>query len=161
MTKPEKFILDATAGFRRMWMNKQHPNCVYLDERYECEPDIVGDFRDLRQFKDNHFKLIVFDPPHIIRTPLGDIGQIHDFGSLEPETWQSDLKKGFKELWRVLAPHGVLVFKWSTQQIPTSKLKQFFPAEPLFYQITTSKTRKKSHSHYQTLWFCFMKIPKE
>lgn len=46
----DKFILDATAGFRMMWFNKHHPNAIYLDQRPECEPDIVGDFRDLKQF---------------------------------------------------------------------------------------------------------------
>jgi len=156
----EKFILDATAGFRMMWSNKKHPNTVYLDERYECEPDIVGDFRELKQFTDETFRLIVFDPPHIIRgTQYNSTGMLNDFGCLQPETWQVDLQKAFKELWRVLKPFGVLIFKWSTQQISTAKLKKFFPAEPLFYQVTSNKRREKSHSDYQTLWFCFMKLP--
>jgi hypothetical protein len=64
MTEPDKFILDATAGFRMMWLNKKHPNTIYLDQRPECEPDIVGDFRDLKQFPDESFRLIVFDPQH-------------------------------------------------------------------------------------------------
>lgn len=41
----DKFILDATAGFRQMWFNKQHPNTVYLDQRPECEPDQIKTFR--------------------------------------------------------------------------------------------------------------------
>ena len=64
----EKFILDATAGFRMMWFDKKHPNCIYLDQRPECEPDIVGDFKNLSQFPNGMFKLIIFDPPFWIRS---------------------------------------------------------------------------------------------
>ena len=159
--KPEKFILDATAGFRMMWFNKKHPNCIYLDQRPECEPDIVGDFRDLKQFPDETFRLIIFDPPHIIRNSKNEIGMLSDFGALKPETWQDDLSKGFRELWQKLAPWGILILKWSTQQIPSHEILKLLCAHPLFYQVTSNKRREKSHSNYQTLWFTFMKIPKE
>ena len=62
----EKFILDATAGFRMMWFNKHHPNVTYLDQKPECEPDIIGDFRNLKDFADNSQRLIVFDPPPFV-----------------------------------------------------------------------------------------------
>lgn len=84
----DKFILDATAGYRMMWFNKQHPNCIYLDQRPECEPDIVGDFRDLKQFADENFRLIIFDPPHILETSVSHNSNIlRDFGFLRRETW--------------------------------------------------------------------------
>jgi len=53
-----KCILDVTASYRRMWMNKKHPNCIYLDQRSEVNPDVVADFRDLSLFDDETFKLI-------------------------------------------------------------------------------------------------------
>jgi ubiquinone/menaquinone biosynthesis C-methylase UbiE len=84
---------------------------------------------------------------------------LSDFGALQKETWQSDLKRGFAELFRVLKPNGFLIFKWSNQQISSDKLIALSPYEPLFYQVTSNKRREKSHSDYQTLWFCFMKIP--
>ena len=162
MNKPEKFILDATAGFRMMWFNKQHPNALYIDERKEVNPDIVADYRNMKDFADSSFQLIVWDPPHIIRKPYWDntAEMEKNFGWLNFETWQSDLKRGFAELWRCLKPNGVLIFKWSEYSATMKKVLKLFPIDPLFYQITAKKiTSKKKES--RTLWFCFMKIPEE
>jgi SAM-dependent methyltransferase len=161
----EKFILDATAGFRMMWFNKHHPNTIYLDQRPECEPDIVGDFRDLKQFKDETFRLIVFDPPHIITSNENlNSNMRRDFGVLRPDTWKGDLVKAFAGLWRVLAPYGILIFKWCSQYRPSSEILDAIPQKPLFYQIQANMDRivkNKKLSHVQTSWFCFMKIPEE
>ena len=167
--KPEKFILDATAGFRMMWFNKKHPNCIYLDQRPECEPDIVGDFRDLKQFPDETFRLIVFDPPHMIgngKKPSEE-EYIRKFGYLNPESWQRDLFKGFQELWKKLAPYGILLLKWSNAQIMSDRILALCSEKPLFYQITAAHPYGGKHNpnekgvKIRTLWFCFMKIPKE
>jgi hypothetical protein len=168
----EKFILDATAGFRMMWFDKKHPNCIYLDQRPECEPDIVGDFRDLKQFADETFRLIVFDPPFWLKhgsTEQNNMGK--NFGYLEPETWQVDLKQGIAELWRILRPFGILFGKWSTYQISAHEFLKLFPCRPLIYQVTAARQflprgHKKSYAAHveekvKTCWFCFMKIPKE
>ena len=162
----DKFILDATAGFRMMWFNKHHPNCIYLDQRPECAPDIVGDFRDLKQFPDETFRLIAFDPPHIVAGGLhGDSNLRREFGFLQKETWADDLRQGIKELWRVLKPYGILVFKWNTHQVSSEKLLALFPERPLFYQISMNKKNSyvngKRFREIQTLWFCFMKIPEK
>jgi len=160
-----KFILDATAGYRMMWFNKKHPNCIYLDQRPECEPDIVGDFRDLKEFPDETFKLIVWDPPHILRgsykSCISDMSK--NFGLLRPETWTWDLSKGFVELWRVLKQYGILIFKWSTSYISSAQILKLFPEKPLFYQVSSNKYKslKGKSKKSQTLWFCFMKIPEE
>jgi len=170
--KPEKFILDATAGFRMMWFNKHHPNTIYLDQRPECEPDIIGDFRDLKQFPDETFRLIIFDPPHIIvknKLTNQDSAMRRMFGVLEADTLEVDIKKAFLEFWRVLKPYGVLIFKWNTQYLPSDKLIKLAPESPLVYQISASIKRKDTPplaranygSQVKTLWFCFMKIPKE
>jgi len=135
----KKFILDATAGFRMMWVNKHHPNCIYLDQRPECEPDIVGDFRDLKQFKDETFRLVIFDPPHIIdkwqanpeKSPF-----VKRFGVLCAETWQSDLKKGLLECWRILQPYGILQFKWSTHDKKIDGVLKELPFKPLIAEET-------------------------
>ena len=158
MTK-KKFILDPTCGYKMMWFNKNHPNALYLDERKECNPDIVGDFRDLSQFADNSFKLIIWDPQNRINHKNEGISKtfLKSYGYLlNPETWQSDLKRGFDELWRILEPAGILIFKWSTHDIKAKKILSIFPVTPLFGQITTGHKKKKYSS--QTFWFCFMKI---
>ena len=102
----DKFILDACCGGRMMWFNKKHPNTLYIDIRkekagfikeipnFKINPDIIMDFRKLK-FKDNSFKLVVLDPPHLVRAGEGIFKK--KFGGLIPETWQDDLKRGFKE----------------------------------------------------------------
>jgi SAM-dependent methyltransferase len=160
----DKFILDATAGFRMMWFNKTHPNCIYLDERAECEPDIIGDFRDLKQFEDNKFRVIVFDPPHIIKSNgICNQNTLREFGYLQSETWQSDLKQAFSELWRVLAPYGVLLFKWNNCSSSSVEVLKLIPHKPLFYNVSAQKQKKISEKSstrkLRTMWFCFMKIP--
>lgn len=172
MTMPEdKFILDATAGFRMMWFNKHHPNTIYLDQRPECEPDIVGDFRDLKQFPDESFKLIIFDPPFWLRNgKTVNTSFMKSYGYLNPETWQVDLKKGIEECWRVLKPYGILFGKWSNYQISSPEFLKLFPCEPLIYQTTSARglvstkgQNRQAVSHLEekvkTMWFCFMKIP--
>jgi len=164
--KEDKFILDATAGFRMMWFNKHHPNCIYLDNRPECEPDIVGDFRDLKQFPDERFRLIVWDPPHLLKDKgIQPMNLERLFGVLRADTWRQDLKRGFKELWRILSPYGILIFKWTNYSIMSNEILELLDEEPLFYQISASRERKSRHGsrvrEVQTLWFCFMKIPKQ
>jgi len=157
MEKTDKFILDATAGFRMMWRNKHHPNCLYIDSRKEVNPDEIQDFRNL-PYPNKRFKLVLFDPPHIIQNARGNM--VRDFGALSPETWQSDLKKGFSECWRVLEDYGVLIFKWS--ELCHKKLRdleQFFPCEPLFTQKAKHVPDSRGRVS-KTFWCCFMKIPK-
>lgn len=73
-------ILDPCSGSRMMWFDKNDQRTLFGDIRYEehtlkdrnysrhleIHPDIKLDFRDL-PFPDNSFKIIVFDPPHLIR----------------------------------------------------------------------------------------------
>jgi SAM-dependent methyltransferase len=152
----EKLILDATAGNRMMWFNKNHPNALYIDERAEVNPDLVADNRHLPQFADESFSLIVFDPPHFIDSRRGEAFKTmalkDSFGALHAETWPSDITKTAKELWRILKPNGVLVFKWGDHDINYKRVIKLFPVEPLFGQITNKNKYSK------TLWFCFMKL---
>lgn len=179
----EKFILDATSGMRSMWFNKNNPYAIFLDrdddeaiyarrERYNRIRGMpgrrartnfkitttTGDFRHL-PYPDGRFKLVLFDPPH-----RSDMGKASIFGvryaQLQPETWPKDLKEAAYELWRVLMPYGVLIFKWSDSQIPFKSVLSLFPVKPFFGQIAggaKSKNGKPAH----TCWFCFVKVPKE
>jgi len=161
MTFENKIILDATAGFRMMWQNKKHPLTLFIDNRIECEPDIIADHKNLNWIPDGHFKLIVFDPPHIIQN--SDKGNlVRDYGRLSPKTWDIDLANGFKELWRVLTnDNGILIFKWS--ELCHKSLKQIlslFPVEPLFTQVSRVKTDKFNRESH-TYWCCFIKTKGE
>ena len=157
----EKFILDACCGGRMFWFEKHHPNALYIDIRkekniskhrpnFEVQPDQIMDFRKL-ELEDKSFKLVVWDPPHTRR--LRETSEFRKkYGSLDPETYPHDLAKGFKEIWRVLENHGVLIFKWNETEIPLKEILDLFPEKPLFGHTTN----KKNTTH----WLCFMKIPK-
>jgi hypothetical protein len=155
----DKFILDATAGFRMMWFNKHERHTIYLDKRPQCEPDIIGDYRNLNQFPDNSFKLIVFDPQHRREQDGYPEGFRVSYGELLPETWHSEFKKAFSEMWRVLQPFGILIFKWSTHKITKEEVLGCFFVDPLFGQTTVGHSHSSKGS--KTYWFCFMKIPEE
>lgn len=144
-TKPE--ILDACCGGRMWWWDKAHPLAVYMDVReaergsvgkitgrpewnpsWECKPDVCASFAAM-PFEDESFRLVVFDPPHIVREkqpPEGINGL--KYGALPPETEQDDLRRGFAECWRVLVPGGTLVFKWAG---PLDRVRPHFPAVPI------------------------------
>lgn len=150
-----KPILDACCGSRMFWFDRQNKDVIYLDNREEdailsdgrrlvVAPDIVGDFRAL-PFPNGRFKLVVFDPPHLVRVGKRS-WMFRKYGKLGAG-WRADLKQGFRECFRVLDDNGILIFKWSEQQIRLSEIKSLFPCEPLL-----GDRRSK------TLWLVFMKV---
>lgn len=156
-----KFILDACCGGRMFWYDKKHPNTLYIDNRnaeighidqrncqHSVNPDLLMDFRSM-DLPNEHFRLVVWDPPHM--KTLSETSILRKkYGCLNSETWQSDLKKGFSECWRVLRPYGILIFKWNEAEIRLKKVLDIFPERPLFGHPIMSKTK--------THWMCFMKI---
>ncbi len=159
----KKFILDACCGGRMFWFDKHHKNTLYIDNRirekghdqnrpnHSIKPDIQMDFTKL-DFPDKSFKLVVMDPPHIIGKP-DSFRMIKQYGCLIAETWQSDIKKGFDECWRVLEDYGTLIFKWNETSIKQDVVLKLLDKKPLFGHPNLSKI--------PTHWFCFMKIPKD
>lgn len=164
---PEE-ILDATAGGRSIWLpgQKYHDNALYIDKRerepgftgqpnrkFSIDPDEVQDFRDL-PYGDEEFNLVVFDPPHAMReNGMEDLkGYVtKSYGALNAETWQSDLQTGFEELWRVLKPGGVLVFKFADNAADFRDVLELAPRDPLFGTTT------KKNSECENRWFVFYK----
>jgi hypothetical protein len=153
----EKLILDACCGGRMFWFDKQNPLAVFCDNRtfsgelcdgrtFVVNPDVVADFTAL-PFDSNTFRLVVFDPPHILRG--GDSAwMVKKYGRL-PTEWESTIRKGFDECMRVLDTYGILVFKWCEIQIPLSKILQVVDVDPLFGH--------KSGRANKTHWLCFIK----
>jgi 23S rRNA G2069 N7-methylase RlmK/C1962 C5-methylase RlmI len=136
------------------WFDKQNENTVYMDKReyedtlcdgrkLEVKPDVIGDFRNI-PFPDKSFKLVVFDPPHLLR--IGENSWMaKKYGKLT-ESWPSDIKQGFDECMRVLDDNGVLVFKWNEEQISLKEILSAITYKPLF-----GDKRAKTH------WLVFMK----
>lgn len=156
-------ILDVCCGGKMFWFNKKHPDVLFLDKRtvnpvsvgkgrnarmFECQPDKIMDFTDLK-LKSNSFNLVVFDPPHFIRAGKKSYMAIK-YGVLNKETWKDELSKGFAECFRVLKPNGILVFKWNEYNIKLSEILKLTPTQPLFGH--PSGKMQKTH------WVCFMKI---
>lgn len=161
--KPEATVLDACCGSRMFWFNRQDDRCVFLDNRNErhelvdsssrggkrtlvIEPDELGDFRAM-PFKDGHFSLVIFDPPHLVKN--GKSGWLaKKYGKLS-DNWRSDIRRGFVECFRVLAPFGTLVFKWNENDIPVSEILALTDAKPLI----GNRCGKNAKSH----WIVFQK----
>lgn len=156
-------ILDACCGNRTIWFQKQQSNTCYIDIRqepkgyiksrlnFDVRPNIKMDFRALG-FRDNTFKLIVWDPPHL--KTLGKTSLMRKkYGCLNAQTYPFDIRQGFSELWRVLQEYGTLILKWNTTEITKKEILACIPEIPLFGHTTGSTSK--------TMWFCFHKIPKE
>ena len=161
----DKLILDPCSGSRMMWMDQKNPSVIFGDIRNETitvtdrshgkvdgtrticiEPDTLMDFRNL-PFEDNTFKLVSFDPPHLVRAgPKSWLAA--KYGKLS-DNWREDIAKGFRECLRVLEPHGTLIFKWNETQVKVKDVIELAPVPPLFGHISG----RKGLTH----WLVFMK----
>ena len=160
----QKFILDACCGGRMFWFDKHHPNVLYVDKfikpnghtsrrKNHCViPDIQCSFTSL-PFESESFKLVVFDPPHLITTKPSKLEIAKEYGYFLKNEWEHEIKAGFDECWRVLKKDGVLVFKWNEISISHKKVLEVIGREPLFGHPPPS--RVKTH------WFLFMKLEED
>ncbi len=154
-----KVILDACCGSRMFWFDKNNPNVIFQDIRSDeyilCDgsplhikPDHIGDFTKMT-FPDNNFRLVVFDPPHLIKLSQ-NTWMAQKYGTLFP-TWEQDIKEGFEECMRVLMPYGILIFKWNEAQVTINQVLKAIGKTPLFGHVTGK--------HGRTIWCAFMKFP--
>lgn len=118
--------------------------------KFEVSPDVVADFTNM-PYPDNHFSMVVFDPPHLKYTGSKkemDGWQMIKYGALLPG-WKTTLSKGFSECFRVLRPGGFLIFKWNETDIKVSEVLKLTAQKPIFGHISG----KRANTH----WICFMK----
>lgn len=161
--KTDTTILDVCCGSRMFWFDRKDPRALFLDNRREThtltdssskggfrmltiEPDILADFTKL-PFPDDHFPLVIFDPPHLIKNGRSS-WLAKKYGKLG-EDWQDDLRKGFSECFRVLMPMGTLIFKWSETDISVSRILELTPERP----VIGNRCGKSAKSH----WIVFQK----
>ena len=140
-----------------MWFDKQNQRALFGDVRseshtlcdgraLEIKPDLVMDFTAL-PFDDETFRLVVFDPPHLIYA--GEKSWLRKkYGRLNAQ-WRESLKKGFAECFRVLKPEGILIFKWNESQIKIKEVLALTDQKPLFGH----PSGRKGLTH----WYTFMK----
>jgi SAM-dependent methyltransferase len=151
-------VLDACCGPRMMWFDKADPRALFIDKRQEIvprdwtndgrsagrnpavvAPDIIADFTAM-PFPDESFHLVVFDPPHVGLSRTGVNGKFRKLYGVLPVDWVEVLRGGFAECFRVLRPHGTLIFKWSEHSIPLGDVLALTPHLPLFGHRTTRST---------------------
>jgi hypothetical protein len=104
------------------------------------------DFRKM-PFPDGTFRLVAFDPPHLVRAGRKS-WLAGKYGRLGAD-WRDDLRAGFAECFRVLQPGGVLIFKWNETQVRVREVLALTPERPLFGQV--------SGRGHMTHWLVFMK----
>ncbi|GHU78706.1 methyltransferase [Clostridia bacterium] len=153
-------VLDPCCGGRMFYFDKQNPNVLYADCRtldeeiypnryFKVAPNVIHDVKQML-FDDETFWHVVFDPPHI--THGGDNAwMVKKYGKLPPD-WESLIRDGFTECWRVLKINGTLVFKWSAVDIPLAKVLKIIGRKPLYGQRVHS-TPQGRESH----WLCYVK----
>ncbi len=156
------------------YFDKRDPRVLFCDNRtvdtelcdgrhFTIAPDIQCDFTAL-PFEDGSFKLVVFDPPHLLYN-TGKSKSADLYGSLNPKAtptgyqhikygslqngWKEMLARGFDECFCVLEPSGILIFKWNETDIPVREVLKLTDEKPLF----GNRCGKASKTH----WICFMK----
>jgi len=119
---------------------------------YTVFPDLQADYRNL-PFADRTFDLVVFDPPHLVTSDgmekLSGIMK-RKYGCLHAETWPRDIHDAFVELFRVMADHATLTFKFCDYDIGFEEILSVLPQEPLYGTTIMSKT-------HSTRWITFNK----
>lgn len=166
-TKMDKTVLDACCGSRKFWFDADNQGVIFMDRRVErtsvsdrshgkqdgvrwieISPDVVGDFRSM-PFTSESFSLVVFDPPHLLRSRTGRKSWMATaYGTLGPD-WRADLRLGFRECFRVLRVGGTLIFKWSETNVPLAEVLKLAGRKPLF----GNRMPKLSGTH----WVVFQK----
>lgn len=134
-----KRVLDACCGSRMFYFDKENPEVLFADNRelqttlcdgrsLLIKPDVNMDFRNM-PYPDNTFKIVVFDPPHLLHA--GARSWLAQKYGILPKEWKVYLKAGFQECMRVLETNGILVFKWNDDQIQFSEVLKVFKKKPL------------------------------
>lgn len=161
-------ILDATTGFKGIWYQKNHPFVTFMDKRkgdysfenpstisrrrtYTVKPDVVSEWKNA-PFPNNHFDMVIFDPPHLIKNKSSkESNMMKAYGYLDGETWKQDMSKGIKKLFDVLKPNGVFILKWCENSVKVEEIIKMCPYPPLFGSNTKSK------GHTANFWILFLK----
>ena len=116
--KNGKKIIDVCCGSRMFWFDKNNEDVIFNDLRNEnhilCDgrelninPDTMMDFANLNEIESGSMKLVIFDPPHMDTLGVNS-WMAKKYGRLQ-DGWQDNLKKGFKECFRILDALGVVV----------------------------------------------------
>lgn len=151
-----------------MWFDSKDRRALFIDKRAEVvaldwtkdgksagrnpavvAPDVIADCTAM-PFENESFHVVVFDPPHVKPSRTGPQGKFRRLYGVLPNDWQPFLRDAFAECFRVLKPHGLLVFKWSEHSYTLDAVLALTPHKPLFGHRTVRSTH----------WYVFIKEAK-
>ncbi len=157
-------VLDVCCGGKMFWFDKENDRSVFCDKRKESFPmdldtdgtrgrsnlvvcpDIKCAFEEL-PFVDYSFRHVVFDPPHLKH--IGATSLLAKKYGMLFAGWEEMITAGFREGFRVLKTGGTMIFKWSSVEIPLSRVLSLTPEIPLYGH----RSGKQSKTH----WVSFLK----
>jgi len=164
-------ILDATAGNRTMWKEKDHPDIIYIDMERELEvpPTLFCD-NTKTPFLNDTFDTIFWDPPHMWGVYNRTFSKpnfaeqkkiLPNKRSMDPyygidkyaSQWQLKvhLRKAEEEFNRILKPEGILWLKWNECSIPLRNILLLLEKWDTIMRIKQSSTKNPMGKH-NTYW---------
>lgn len=168
-------ILDATAGNRVVYREKNPKHIIFIDIQLKLErkPTIFADNR-VTPFKNDVFDTIIYDPPHAwnyksvffgfpdLKTHKtnhpNDNRAYPTYYGMEIYPSKSALLKSIyvaqKEFQRILKDDGLLWFNWSELKIPLYSILAIFGEswQVIFRHRVKSKNQQKGT--YANYWVC-------
>lgn len=169
-------ILDATAGNRTMWHQKNQDSIIYIDieRKLEVKPNILADNTNT-PFFDKVFIIIFYDPPH----SYGAEGWFHSIPDKAefrlkypnetgiPRYYGGDkyknqmqlivhIYKAQKEFHRILKDDGLLWLKWNETRMTLRRILKLFEHWHILMVLPIANP-KHTHGKQQTFWVCLMK----
>jgi len=173
-------ILDATAGNRTIWQNKDNENIVYIDmeKQLQRKPTIFADNTNT-PFLPKTFSTIFYDPPHDFGAKPFDHTLKHT-----PETaeyishhpfcttyygWDKyknqmalivHMYKALQEFYRILTDDGLVWFKWCEVKISLHRVLALFK-DWYILMIINLADPTKTWGKKPAYWICMSKIKRE
>lgn len=139
-------IVDLTAGDRAIWFNKDHPLAVFVDIRESVEPTFVMDAK-ATCLADDHFDLVVFDPPHVNFGKNGKMSK--NYGHHTTKEIKELIAGVSKEAHRISKHNGLMAFKWNDHDQKIEKVLAMMPHwEPLFGHVVSARKATRANKTY-------------
>lgn len=146
-------ILDATAGNRGIWFDKEYPSAIYIDVREGLHPgNLLADCRHT-SYAAESFDLVIFDPPHMAIGPKAQMAQ--RYGSFPTAYIRELVADAFREFHRILRPDGLVAFKWNDHD---QSLKKILAPVTDFDALVGVRVAQRLHHKSETSWVLLRRV---